>query len=855
VQTTAVTTPLRTALTYNVADADTDDRAVLGGKGSGLVAMTRRGLRVPPAFVLATTCCAAYLRERSLPDDLVHDLQLRVAELERATGRSFGGADDPLLLSVRSGAPISMPGMMDTVLNLGLDREAAIALAERSGSVRFMAEILARFHAMYAEIVLDAVEPAPSPVDAVLAELGEDAEAGAVYEETWRRLQQFLEDAGEDTVPDDPRAQLLGAIAAVFRSWNTRRAITYRELHGIDHAIGTAVVVQAMVFGNRDEQSGSGVVFSRNPVTGEPGLYGEYLAASQGEDVVAGIRTPEPVTALADHQPALFAELTRTVAELESSSRDVLDIEFTVESGLLYFLQVRSAKRTAPAAVRIAADFLREHGDAASEILETITLDHIRGVVRPAFAADALDAAREDGALLAEGVGASPGHVSGVLALDPDRAEALAREGRPVILAREVTSPTDLHGMIAAVGVVTATGGATSHAAVVARALGKTCVVGCAGLSVDADALHAGSRLLHEGDWVSLDGDTGAIYAGEIPVVDALTGNADLDEVMAHCRRIAGIELLARAATADDIARARHLGATGVVVAAADAVATSTRLPEILAEIGGADGADGGDGGFAALSAAIEAAFTPLFAAAGDLEFGVRAIDFLADETSELLRTSSHTDSRPELALPVGVPDLVAAQFRGLAAAKAAASADGAEGPHVHLSVRNVSDAGEAAAVARLAAPFADVAPGAYIASPRGALAAGAIAEHLDPLWIELRLLQAAMFGLPPRVLLSAQPLDRYAGEGMLDTNPRHEIDASVEPLLRAVADAAAVDPARRIGWRVSGPVSEGLLARLRQLGLTRLAVDVGEAGPALLAVAKAVVADQRRGAGTGIDS
>lgn len=828
---------LQTDLTHNVADAATDDRAVLGGKGAGLVSMTRRGLRVPPAFVLATSCCAAYLRERTLPEALVHDIDLRLAELEAATGRTFGGAADPLLLSVRSGAPISMPGMMDTVLNLGLDRAAAVALAAQSGSVRFMAEVLARFHAMYAEIVLDAMAPAPSPVDAVLAELGEDAEVGAVYDAVWRRLQQAREDDGDDPVPDDPRAQLIGAIAAVFRSWNTRRAITYRELNGIDHAMGTAVVVQTMVFGNRDERSGSGVVFSRNPVTGEPGLYGEYLAASQGEDVVAGIRTPDPVTALADRQPALFDELRRTVADLEAAHRDVLDIEFTVESGILYLLQVRSAKRTAPAAVRIAADFLRDQGDAAASILETVTLDHIRGVVRPSFAAADVEAAREAGALLALGVGASPGHVSGVLALDPDRAEALAREGCPVVLAREVTSPTDLHGMIAAVGVVTVTGGATSHAAVVARALGTTCVVGCADLSVTGEVLRAGGRELREGDWVSVDGDAGEVYAGRIAVVDALTGNADLDEVIAACRRTAGVDLLARAATADEIARARHLGASGVVVAAADALATSAELPEILAEIA----ASGAGAGYERLSSAIAAAFAPLFAAAGDLEFGVRAIDFLADETSELLRSSVLADQRPELALPVGVPELITAQLRGLAAAR------GADETKVHLSVRNVSDAGEAAAVARLAAPFAaQVSAGAYIASPRGALAAGEIAGHVQPIWVELRLLQAAMFGLPPRTLLTSQPLERYVGDGMLTVNPRHEIDPSVEPLLQAVADAAEAHPG--IGWRVSGPVSESLLARLRRRGLRRLAVDVDEAGPALLALAKAAVAERRTG-------
>lgn len=427
--------------------------------------MTRAGLRVPPAFVLTTACCAEYLRERRLPDALVADVDARIAQLEAGTGRTFGRGPVPLLLSVRSGAPVSMPGMMDTVLNLGLNRDAAVALAELSGSVRFMADVLARFHAMYAEIVLDALEAPGSPVDAVLAELGDQAGPGEVYDAVWARLQGQREAAGEDTVPDDPRDQLLGAIAAVFRSWNTRRAITYRELHGIDHDMGTAVVVQTMVFGNRDERSGSGVVFSRNPVTGEPGLYGEYLAASQGEDVAAGTRTPDPVSALGETQPALHAELVDTVAALERVHGDVLDIEFTVESGILYFLQVRSAKRTAPAAVRIAADFLREGGRGAAGIHEhrhLLVQVHDAGHVGPRLVNAQVDAvlARRHGAigdlprrdvdagevLRRQSVepGSGPGDEEPVLARDPRREVAAGR--RPPVRGRPPPGPPPAAG-------------------------------------------------------------------------------------------------------------------------------------------------------------------------------------------------------------------------------------------------------------------------------------------------------------------------------------------------------------------------------------------------------------------------
>jgi pyruvate,orthophosphate dikinase len=832
-------TAMKTDLTHFVADAATDDRAILGGKGAGLVTMTRAGLRVPPAFVLSTACCAEYLRDRRLPDALVADIDARLARLEAEAGRTFGAGPMPLLLSVRSGAPVSMPGMMDTVLNLGLSRDAAIALAELSGSVRFMADVLARFHAMYAEIVLDALDPPRSPVDDVFAELGDDPDAGAVYDAVWARLQRELEEAGDETVPDDPRQQLRGAIAAVFRSWNTRRAITYRDLHGIDHAMGTAVVVQTMVFGNRDENSGSGVVFSRNPVTGEPGLFGEYLAASQGEDVVAGIRTPDAVSALEDSQPHLYAELAGTVASLERAYGDVLDVEFTVESGILYFLQVRSAKRTAPAAVRIAADFLREGGPEAAGILDTVTLDHLRGVARPSFDEGEVAAAREAGALLVQGTGASPGHVSGILALTADRAEELSRAGASVILAREVTSPTDLHGMIAAAGVVTAT---------VARALGKTCVVGCAAFAFEdgGTAIRVGDRVLREGDEISLDGDTGDVYAGVLPVTDRLVGNDDLDAVLSFCRQVAGVDLFVRTATVAEIERARQLGAAGVVVAAADALATSPDLPAVMAEIRGMGptGAGSTSAAFRRLSDVLTTGFAPLFAAAEGLEFGVRAIDFLVDETSEVLQSSGIADERPELALPLGSPELVSAQLRGLRDARTAA---GEHPPRVHLSVRNLSDVGEATVLARLAESVkGEVVAGAYIASPRGALQAGAIAEQLSPIWVELRLLQAAMFGIPPRLLLTREPFERYAADGLVAVNPRHEIDASVAPLLDAVSAAAAGGHGDRIGLRVTGPVSEKLLAGVHGRGVRRFAVDFAEAPPALLAFAKAALATRR---------
>ncbi|MFT4234668.1 MAG: pyruvate, phosphate dikinase [Microbacterium sp.] len=828
------TTMLKTDLTVNVVNARTNDRAVLGGKGAGLVDMTAMGLRVPEAFVLSTACCAEYFEHRRMPDDLVSDVRTRLAEIEASSGKTFGAGPVPLLLSVRSGAPVSMPGMMDTVLNLGLSRDAAIALAVATSDVKFVADVLARFHAMYAEIVLDVLEPAPSPVDEVLARLGADADAGEVYDAVWARLQQALDDDGEPTVPDDPLEQLDEAIEAVFRSWNTRRAIAYRELHGIDHSMGTAVVVQEMVFGNRDERSGSGVVFSRNPVTGEPGLYGEYLAASQGEDVVAGIRTPDQVQTLRQSNPELFEELVSTVARLERERRDVLDIEFTVESGRLYFLQVRSAKRTARAAVRIATDFISEFGAAADHAIQAVTADHLRSLSQPRFDESALDRARSDGRLLARGTGASPGHVTGIVAFTSERAEQLAAEGHAVILARAVTSPTDLHGMIAAKGVVTATGGSTSHAAVVARALGCTCVVGCDSLVFDEDgaSVRVGERTLGEGDQISLDGDAGEVYAGAIDVVTH-RGDDTIGALTRHCLQTSGADLFMRAASVEEIRQAQEMGAAGVVVAAADLLATHTRFAEVIE---GIIARQDDKGRFDALSDVLAEAFAPLFDAARGLEFGVRAIDFLVDETSEMLHSGTVLTQQPMLAMPLGSPELVNAHLNGLARALAAISAPDA--PRVHLSVRNVSDPAEAALVREFAAQTPPVHPGAYVASPRGALHSQQIAAEVGHVWVELRLLQASMFGVPGHMLLTAEPFEEYASQGLISANPREQIDDSVRPLLQRVAASAKSETG--VGIRVTGRVSQPLIGELYELGLRRFAVDFAEAGPASLALAAA---------------
>ena len=477
------------------------DRALIGGKAWGIAVMRHAGLPVPPAFVVTIEACRAYLAEGALPDGLLDELHAGIAMLEAETGRRFGVPERPLLLAVRSGAAVSMPGMLDTVLNLGIDEEIEAALARESGDSAFARDTHRRFHEMYARIVLKAGIDGLPPEGSVGA--WRAAVAGA---------------AG--SVPESPAEQLLGAVRAVFDSWNGRRAKRYRKHHGLPDDAGTAVTVQAMVFGNLGERSGTGVLFSRNPLTGVPEPYGEYLACAQGEDVVSGQRTPQGLDALASSLPEAHAALTRAARRLEALNRDVQDIEFSVQEGALYLLQTRNAARAPAAAVRIAVDLVSEGTISADEALARVSANQVRALLMPRLA----DGAAEAASLLAEGEGASPGIGIGASVLDADTAEARAAAGEDVVLVRPTTSPEDVHGMVAARAVVTETGGATSHAAVVSRSLGVPCVVGCG----------AGVGAALAGREVTVDGKAGRVFDGALPV----SAPAETDDP--HLCRIAG---------------------------------------------------------------------------------------------------------------------------------------------------------------------------------------------------------------------------------------------------------------------------------------------------------------------------
>ncbi|TCK20662.1 pyruvate, phosphate dikinase [Pseudonocardia endophytica] len=809
--------------TWAFAEADADDVNRLGGKGAGLARMTQQGLRVPPGYVVDTDACRQYLADGRMPDGLDDEIASRLRDLEAATGKTFGAGPLPLLLSVRSGAPISMPGMMDTVLNLGLGRDAAIAMASVTGDVRFMADLVARFHSMYAEIVLGALDPSSDP-----GEVGADEEPGDVYDRVWAACQQSLVDDGDDPVPDDPRAQLTGAVEAVFRSWNTRRARTYRDHHGIPHDLGTAVVVQSMVFGNVSDDSGSGVAFTRNPVTGEPGLFGEYLAHSQGEDVVAGTRTPDRIVDALS--PELLTELRTVADDMERTQGDVLDIEFTVERSTLYLLQVRSAKRTPEAAVRIASDL---HGEGVLDdagALRAVTSAQVRHVQRPGFDDDEVAAARASGRLLTSGIGACPGQVSGALVLDPDRAKETADAGTAVVLARSVTSPADLHGMIAAAGIVTATGGSTSHAAVVARALGTTCVVGAGALSIDESSrtLKVGDRTLSEGDLVSLDGSSGELFEGTFAVATPAAATEALASLLTVAGRVAGCEVLGRVTLPSDVDAVLESGASGLVTAVDDVLAATGDLDGLVQGL-----LEGSSGGIEALADQVAAGLTPLLSAAGDREVGVRAIDLVADESRELLQQTAVTTRHPELSMPLGRPELVKAQVDGLARAVRDS------GGRAHLALRHVSDPAEAASLHSLA-DGAGIGIGTYLTAPRALHGIEAIAGHGDVCWIELRTLQAAMIGLPPRQLYTAEPLDGYLSRGLFTLDPRRTIDPTTADLLVRAAATQDRVPGCRIGVRLSASASDETVAELYRMGFRRFAVDAAASRPFQLALGQA---------------
>ncbi|OGO52193.1 MAG: pyruvate, phosphate dikinase, partial [Chloroflexi bacterium RBG_16_69_14] len=550
------------------AEGDATMRDLLGGKGAGLAEMTNAGLPVPPGFTITTEACNDYFTAgQQLPDGLWDDVLEAVEEVEALTGKGFGNAADPLLVSVRSGAKFSMPGMMDTVLNLGLNEATLNGLVALTGNERFGWDAYRRFVQMFGRIVMDvkgerfdhALEAAKAARD---VHLDTDLTAGDLraLADDFKRI--VREDTGRD-FPSDPYEQLDLAIKAVFASWFGKRAVDYRNNQKIAHDLGTAVNVVTMVFGNMGDDSGTGVAFTRDPNTGEHVLFGEYLTNAQGEDVVAGIRTAPKISQMQTDMPEVYTEFLRIGQQLEKHYRDVQDLEFTIERGKLYMLQTRSAKRTAAAAVKIATDFVAEGLITKEEALGRIEPAHVDQLLRDQFD----PGARATATRLAKGLNASPGAAVGRAVFDADVAVEWVAAGERVVLVRVETSPDDFHGMAVAQGILTARGGATSHAAVVARQIGKPCVAGCHELAVDyaGGTASANGVSFAEGDWISLDGSTGEVFLGALPTVSArFEDQPELQEILGWADEVRRMEVWTNADKPEEAAMARRYGAQGI---------------------------------------------------------------------------------------------------------------------------------------------------------------------------------------------------------------------------------------------------------------------------------------------------
>ncbi len=562
------------------AEGSAEMKNLLGGKGANLAEMARLGIPVPPGFTITTEMCKQYYESgNKFPPELEKQVKEGIEHIEKIMGSKFGDPENPLLVSVRSGAPISMPGMMDTVLNLGLNDETVKGLAKKTGNERFAWDSYRRFVQMYGDVVLglkpeskEEIDPFEEIIDRLKEQKGYKWDTDLTVEDLKTLVQEFkrlIKERKGVEFPQDPWEQLWGAIRAVFESWNNERAITYRKLNKIPDDLGTAVNVQAMVFGNMGEDSATGVAFTRDPATGEKIFYGEYLVNAQGEDVVAGIRTPQPINkatktspdqkTLEEVMPEAYKQLEEIRDRLEKHYKDMQDIEFTIQQGRLWMLQTRVGKRTAKAAVKMAVDMVKEGLIDKKTAIMRVTPDQLDQLLHPMFDPKA------EKKVIAKGLPASPGAATGRVVFHADDAEEWAKRGEKVILVRLETSPEDVGGMHAAEGILTARGGMTSHAAVVARGMGKTAVVGCGALNVDYAKKHftVGDIVVKEGDWISIDGSTGEVMLGQVPTVEPqMTG--EFAELMQWVDEIRKLGVRTNADTPHDAQVARNFGAEGI---------------------------------------------------------------------------------------------------------------------------------------------------------------------------------------------------------------------------------------------------------------------------------------------------
>jgi len=773
---------------YDFDEPAEGGRELLGGKGTGLAEMTQLGIPVPAGFTITTDACRAYVSGgKRLPDGLEDEIAEHVRRLEERTGKRFGDPRDPLLVSVRSGAAVSMPGMMDTILNLGLNDEAADGLDSWFGWDSYR-----RLIQMYGEVV--------EGIDGHRFENGDDPKELA---DRFRRV--YEEETGRG-FPQDAREQLARAVEAVFESWDNPRAQVYRRAHGIPDDLGTAVNVVEMVFGNKDDQSGTGVCFTRDPSTGEPGLYGEFLSEAQGEDVVAGTRTPDPLDRMRERLPDAFEQLVATMERLERHYRDMQDIEFTVESGRLYLLQTRTAKRTAAAALKCAVDMVAEGLISREEAVARIDPAQLDQLLHPMIDPQA------DYAVACRGLNASPGAASGGIVFDADTAAERGSAGESVILVRWETTPDDIHGMIQAQGILTAHGGMTSHAAVVARGMGKPCVAGCDAISIDLEARTAriGEHELSEGDLLTINGGTGEVIVGEVPLVPPQI-NEDFQTVLEWADDLRRLDVRANADTPEDAVKAREFGAQGIGLCRTEHMFFAEgRLP-VVREMILAENEEGRRSALERLLPVQQGDFEAIFEAMAGLPVTIRLLDpplheFLppAEEaTDERMRRRIRAleEANPMLGtrgcrLGLMFPEIYEMQVRAIIRAAAAVQERTGEAPLVEimhplvgfeeelrrlreLTVRTAAEEGDE--VAYLC--------GTMIELPRACLRADEIARHADFFSFGTNDLTQTALGFS-RDDAEGKFLTFYLEDGILERNPFETIDAGgVGDLMRIAVE------------------------------------------------------------------
>jgi pyruvate, orthophosphate dikinase len=851
---------------YDFDETADGGRELLGGKGIGLAEMTQLGVPVPAGFTITTDACRAYMAAGGrLPDGLEAEVEEHLSALEERTGKRFGDPGDPLLVSVRSGAAVSMPGMMDTILNLGLNDDAMAGLAGRTKNDRFARDSYRRLIQMYGEVVAGvAAHRFEDALGALKHERGvaQDTDLGgddlAELVETFKAV--YREETGSD-FPQDAREQLMRAVSAVFESWDTTRAQVYRRAHGIPDDLGTAVNVVQMVFGNKGDASATGVCFTRDPSTGESGLYGEFLVNAQGEDVVSGIRTPEPLERMREHLPDAFEQLTDTMRRLEEHYKDMQDIEFTIEDGRLYLLQTRTAKRTAAAALKAAVTMVDETLISREEAVARIDPAQLDQLLHPMIDPTA------QYEVAARGLNASPGAASGRIVFDADTAAERGAAGEDVVLVRWETTPDDIHGMIGAQGILTAHGGMTSHAAVVARGMGKPCVAGCDGLKLDLDNRSGtlNGREFAEGDTITIDGGTGEVILGPVDLVPPQI-NEDFETILGWADELRRLRVRANADTPEDAARAREFGAQGIGLCRTEHMfMAEDRLP-VVREMIMAPDEDGRRSALERLLPMQQSDFEGIFEAMAGLPVTIRLLDpplheflpALEEATDERMRERIRAlhEANPMLGtrgcrLGLQWPEIYEMQVRAIIRAARAVEERTGDAPLVEIMHPLVGFAEELKRLRELTIRTAEEEDageylvGTMIELPRACIRADEIAEHADFFSFGTNDLTQTALGFS-RDDAEGKFLTWYLEDGVLQANPFETLDQSgVGDLMRiAVERGHAAKEELKLGICGEHGGEPKSVAFCHELGLEYVSCSPFRVPLARLAAAQAALKD-----------